>query len=182
MNHYYVLEVNLKKVKNSSKTIINYEIGILNENDIQKILNMINELDEDSIKELLSRLIFEKVGFNEPYIVHNHNNKIAYIQWLIYPHENNIINKHFSRKFYPLSENQVMVENAFTFPQFRGLGLMPAVTCDLLTIAKEAGYRSAICYIRKDRIAALNEFMKLGFKITKLTTEYKVFGFAWRTL
>ena len=53
---------------------------------------------------------------------------------------------------------------------------MPAITIKLLNIAKENGCKSAIMYVRNDRIVALNENMRLGFKITKMITEYKFMG------
>lgn len=75
-----------------------------------------------------------------------------------------------------------MIENAFTFPPYRGLGYLLSGTLQLLDQARERGYRSAVCYIRKDNLKSINEFSKMGFKITKMVTEYKFFGKTWRTL
>jgi ribosomal protein S18 acetylase RimI-like enzyme len=75
-----------------------------------------------------------------------------------------------------------MIENVFIFPRFRGRGYLPFGTLQLLELAINKKYPTAICYIRKDRINALNEFTKLGFKIIKLVKEFRFMGMVWRTL
>jgi hypothetical protein len=163
---------------------IRREISIrkINDQDLKKIIQMVKVLDPDSKMEILSRILFYNYGFENCYIGITKEDEIAYIQWLIYPYENTNIENHFKNIFYPLRENQVMIENVFTFPKFRGLNLMPTISIRLLNIAKESGCKSAVMYVRKDRITALNENMKLGFKITKMITEYKFIGKTKRTL
>ncbi|HHL34205.1 MAG TPA: hypothetical protein ENJ30_07565 [Desulfobulbaceae bacterium] len=139
-------------------------------------------MDAIERKEVVSRVLFYRSGFKNCYVAKTIENEIAYIQWLIYPSENSIIKKHFQKRFYLLEEFQVMIENAFTFPKFRGLGIMPVVTKELMKRARERGYKSAISYIRKDNIISLNEFMRLNFKITELLKEYKFLGVVKRNL
>jgi hypothetical protein len=111
-----------------------------------------------------------------------HGDDIAYIQWIIFPTENHLIIRNYSGRYYPLTAKQVMIENAFTFPRYRGRGYFLSGTMQLLELAKNSGHSSAICYIRKDRIVPLNEFTQMGFKIIKMVREYKLFGKVWRTL
>jgi len=133
-------------------------------------------------KDIVARLFFSQAGFKHCYFAKTSIGQPAYIQWLIYPDENEIIAKHFQYRFYPLKPNQVMLENAFTFPKFRGLGLMPNVSAELLTIARNQGYKNAVVYIKKNQIASINEFLKLNFKIRKIVREYKLFGITKRML
>jgi len=44
-----------------------------------------------------------------------------------------------------------MLENSFTFPAYRGRGLMPFAAWQLLNKARELGYRRAVTYIRKEK-------------------------------
>ncbi len=182
VNHYYVMYKRLDSPLREEKIKKRVSLGLINNDDLEVIIKSIESLDSDSRRELISRLLFYKSGFINCYAAKTKTNEIEYIQWLIYPDENHVIEKHYSRIFSPLGKEQVMLENAFTFPKFRGIGLLPNVTSMLLNIAKEAGYKSAVTYIRKDRIAALNEFMKMGFKITKLIPEYKFIGITKRLL
>lgn len=181
-NHYYILNINLKRIPSIvSLKIPAGKLKLINQEDLSEIKKQISILNGEDKKEILSRLLFYKSGFTNCY-VYKVNNKIAYIQWIILPSENEIIRKHYKRRYYPLTKNQIMVENVFTFPKFRGYGLLPSITIRVLNLAKEKGYKSGICYVRKERIAPLNESIKIGFKITKMIKEFKIFGYVWRTL
>ncbi len=93
-----------------------------------------------------------------------------------------IIQKHYRRRFLPLGSSEVMLENSFTFPAYRGRGLMPFATWQLLNKARELGYRRAVTYIRKEKIDPLNQFLRMGFSIKKIVREYKLLGYARRSL
>ncbi len=150
--------------------------------DITEIRDNLKSLGPIDKKELILRLFFYEAGFKNCYVARNTKGQIVYLQWLIYPYENVIIKSRFGSRFYPLKEKEVMLENAFTFPRFRGLGLLPSVSAQLLDIARQDGYASCITYIRKDQIVSLNEFTRLGFKITKLVREFKFLGVTRRML
>lgn len=181
LNHYYVLKRSLlQPFEATIRTPVT--VGRISPEDIREILGCLRSLDGESRKEMISRLLFYKAGFKNCFIARTKNNEIAYLQWLILPSENPVIKKNFSRKFYPLRPGEVMIENAFTFPKFRGLGLLPWVTQKLLMIARESGHTSAITYIRKDKIPSLNEFLKIRFKITKLIKEFRFIGITVRRL
>ena len=182
LNHYYVLHMNLSTLGPAKRLRLLYGIRRISPDDLRILTHGLKALDLESRKEVGSRLLFYRAGFTNCYVARGWNDEIAYIQWIVYPSENTVIRKRFRKIFSPLRNDQVMVENAFTFPRFRGLGLMPAVTHELLNMARQEGYTRAICYIRKDRIAALNDFIKLGFKITRLIAEYRFVGFTVRGL
>jgi len=182
LNHYYILKRGLASLDKEERTLSNFVIKKMDNNDLEDIIKKIKMLDSVDKQEIVSRVIFYNAGFNNCYVVRNQNGEIAYMQWLIYPSENTVIKKHFQRIFYPLKVGQVMLENAFTFPKFRGLGFMPVVTSRLLNIAKEEGYKFAIIYVRKDRIVSINENFKNGFKITKMIKEYRFMGITKRML
>jgi len=128
------------------------------------------------------RIYFYLAGFKNCYVARDKHGRICYIQWIVYPDENEYLKRWFREDFYLLNENQVMIENAFTFPRYRGLGLLSSVTMDLLGKAEGRGYRSIVAHIRKDNFAPLNEFISLGFKIRNLVKEYKFLGLVRRTL
>lgn len=184
ISHYYVLHRKLASfdTKNLPRAIIPLQLKIINNSDLEAITKMIPMLDFSSRKELVVRLLFYKAGFRNCYVSKTPEGKIACIQWLIYPSENEVINRHFRNRFYPLKKNQVMIENIFTFPKFRGMGVMSKATAEVMAIAREAGYENAITYVKKESLGALNLFMGLGFKINKLIIEYKVLNITKRIL
>jgi len=182
INHYYILRRSTANINLDATTVqAKLKLSPICENDIDEILRSQAECDVSDKKQILSRMLFLKSGFENCHVIRI-KNKIAYMQWIIYPTENGIIKERYGNKFYPLNDEQVMIENAFTFPPYRGLGYLQSGTLQLLDLARAKGFRSSVCYIRKDNINSLREFTKMGFQITKLVTEYKLFGKVWRTL
>ncbi|SNB46037.1 GNAT family N-acetyltransferase [Geobacter sp. DSM 9736] len=182
LNHYFVMGRSLAApVAYPSHKKPSLTFLPLREEDIPNLRKQVEALPSRERRELLSRLYFRSCGFSNCYAM-KAGEEVVYLQWIIFPEENSVIKSRFARKFYPLSERQVMVENVYTFPHYRGRGLLPFGTLQLLEIAKEKGFSSAICYIRNDNITSLNEFYKMGFKIVKIIREYKVLGKVWRTL
>lgn len=181
-NHYYLLGRSLAApLDYPFARKPDLPLTLLNDSHIARLRQQLALLDPIDRREVAGRLHFHACGFTNCYVMVA-DDDIAYLQWLILPGENDIIRSRFSSKFYPLGERQVMVENVFTFPRYRGRGLLPYGTLHLLQVAKEQGFGSVVCYIRKDNLTSLNEFFRMGFKITKMVQEYKVAGKTWRTL
>jgi hypothetical protein len=182
LDHYYILYLNLSSLKTPTKSRFNYALRLAQKSEFEDLIENLPEFDLDARKEIISRIFFYQAGFKHCYFVRTTNGQLAYMQWLIYPDENEIIAKNFRSRFCPLKANQIMLENAFTFPKFRGLGLLPGVSAELLTMARNQGYKNAIVYIQKNQMASLNEFVRMNFKIRKIVREYKIFGITKRTL
>ncbi|UFS71096.1 GNAT family N-acetyltransferase [Geomonas sp. RF6] len=181
VNHYYLMGKNIAPPEEETPATPPVPLAKMTAEDLAVLQESVQSLGPVDRREVLARLLFYEDGFENCYVIKK-GGEIVYLQWVIFPTENRTIEKHYAGKFYPLSDRQVMVENAFTFPRHRGKGHLLHGTQHLLQLARERGYSSAICYIRKDRIASLNEFARMGFRIVKMLTEYKVLGRAWRTL
>jgi hypothetical protein len=181
-NHYYVMRRSLAETQNDTLEIRRRaEMCPIGENDINEIEKSLAACNIEDKREILARLIFYRSGFKNCYVMRQ-DGKIAYMQWVIYPTENGIITERYRNKFYSLGDTQIMIENAFTFPPYRGLGYLQSGTLQLFEMARAKGYRSAMCYVRKDRFNTLNELSKIGFKITQMIPEYKFLGRVWRAL
>ena len=180
VNHYFALEMRLSDPIAVPQTrLANRELTLLNQTDIDELKGQLATLNDEDSKELLARILFYECGFKNCYAL-KINGTIACLQWLVYPSENAIIERRFSRRFATLKPKQVMVENSFTFPRFRGLGLMNVICAELLLIARTQNYSGAICYVIKENINALNQLTQIGFKIRRLIKEYKILGQVWR--
>lgn len=181
VNHYYLLGKNLSAAEEGApERSGDVTMERVTEQDLAALQEAVPSLGAADQREVLSRLFFYQ-DFGNCYVMKK-KGEIVYLQWVIFPAENPTIAAKYPTKFYPLSERQVMIENAFTFPRHRGKGFLLHGTRHLLQMAKREGYSCAICYIRKDRIPSLNEFSKMGFRIVKMLTEYKILGWGWRTL
>ena len=182
INYYYILARKLDRpVEFPFCRKLAGVISLAQPSDIIKIQESLSSLGQQDRRELLTRMLFYQNGFNNCYIL-TVNGCLACIQWLITSQENHIIAQKYAKKFYPLQGNQVMVENVFTYPKYRGFGCFLLLTTQLLETAKKMGATSAICYVRVDRISSVNDAMKMGFKINKMIKEYKIAGLVWRNL
>lgn len=182
LDHYFVLRKNLMEPEPETPAVgAKLALEPIGPADIEKILKSLASLTPAEKRDVLGYLHFYESGFKNCFVMRR-DDQVAYMQTLIYPEQNDLIERKYRLKFYPLKESQVMVENVFTFVAFRGLGCLQQGTRKLLDLARSQGYRSAVCYIRKDRIVSLNEFIKMGFKITRMMPEYKVLGRVWRDL
>ena len=181
INYYYVLRKNLLEAGPDNPVKNKMEISPLCEGDLGGILNSLGACNAAEKRDVLSYVLFYQSGFKNCYVMRRDDN-VAYMQTLILPTDNALITDKYRRKFYPLKDTQVMIENVFTFPKYRGLGCFQSGTLQVLALARAQGYRSALCYVRKERVAALTDLVNMGFKITKIMPEYKIFGRVWRAL
>lgn len=180
VDHFYVLNCNLSALPAvPGKRLGGGEVRQLREDEVSELVDLLPALGPDDRREILIRLRFWADGFKNCYVLRV-DGAIVYLQWLVYPSENNLIHEHYRQRFRPLGPKEVMVENAFTMPACRGWGLLPSITVELLKKANGQGFRQAVGYVRKDRIAVLNHFLQIGFKITRLIPEYRVLGRIWR--
>lgn len=180
INHYYALEIRLNgQLASPQIRLANRELVRLSETEVESLKRQLPALGDEDSKELLARILFFERGFRNCYAL-KVDGAIACLQWLVYPEENELIRTWFKRRFTTIKPKQVMLENSFTFPRYRGFGLMQFVSTELLLVARKQGYAGAVCYVIKENLNALNQLIQMGFKIRKIVREYKVLGQVWR--
>jgi hypothetical protein len=176
VNHYYVLNTRIDPQHVCiGAPRFNFTIERLQLQDLANIIENTRDLAAYERREIASRYAFFERGFSNCYAA-KMGNKIMHFQWILYPTENEIIEREFCKIFTKLNKKQVMLEKSYTLPLFRGQGYLAYVSQYLLNQAAEQSYQFAVSYMMKERINSLNEFLKLGFKITKLITERKIAG------
>jgi hypothetical protein len=84
-----------------------------------------------------------------------------YAQWLIRkPDDWRLQNKPPHDE---LADDEVLLEGAYTFVAFRGVGAMADGMGQLLRIARDEGSAAAITYVRKDNVPSLRGCARVGF-------------------
>ncbi len=157
INHLYILYLTLAELAPTPpKCLGGSRLQLLCADEIDQLYRSLPSLAIDDRRELLSRLLFYKSGFTNCYVM-KADDALAYLQWLVLPSENRVIEKDYRRKFLPLNTKEVLIENSFTFPDYRGRGFL-------------------------NFIDPLNCFLRLGFVIKRIVREYKVLGYGWRSL
>ncbi len=85
----------------------------------------------------------------------------CYVQWLFSPRDNGFIEK--LGGFPPLAEGEALLENAYTPPAFRGLGVMAAAMAQIAERANEFGGRKVLTFVATDNVASLKGCQRAGF-------------------
>lgn len=181
-NNVFILQKSLSTAVAPNPHRMQLSISKIDERDWDDILKQAQSLDVESRREILARAFFFRNDFRNCFAVRRGMGPIAHIQWIVFPEENDVIGSRYRGLFKPLERYETMIENAFTFPRFRGLGLYTYATRHLLNLAGELEYRKATAYVRAEKFGSLNELIAMGFSIKRVVREYKVLGVTRRGL
>jgi hypothetical protein len=181
-NNVFILQKSLLSAAAQNPHRMQFTMSKVDDGDWDEILRQAHCEDTDSRREIFARALFFRNGFKNCYALRSKTGFLAHIQWLVLPEENDVISAHYRRLFLPLGRSEIMIENAFTFQRFRGLGLFAYATRHLLNLGRQQGYKLASTYVRSEKIASLNELIRLGFSFKRVVREYKFLGFTLRAL
>lgn len=73
--------------------------------------------------------------------------------------------------------DEIYLYDAFTFADFRGQNLYPAVMHRILAHSREAGLRRALIFVMSDNVASIRGVRKAGFREFQRVTYYNFIGF-----
>lgn len=181
-NNVFILEKSLFSVAAPNAHRMQFSISGIEEADWEEILKDVHCMDIEGRREIFARTLHFRNDFKNCYALRSKTGSIAHIQWIVFPEENDVLGARYAHFFKPLAPYEIMIENAFTFPRFRGLGLFSYATRYLLNLGREREYKKATTYVRCEKLASLNELIRLGFSIRNVVREYKLLGITRRRL
>jgi GNAT superfamily N-acetyltransferase len=85
----------------------------------------------------------------------------CYVQWLLAPRDNALIAK--LGGFPQLADGEALLENAYTPPAYRGLGVMAAAMAQIAKRAGDFGASNVLTFVATDNIASLKGCQRAGF-------------------
>jgi GNAT superfamily N-acetyltransferase len=83
--------------------------------------------------------------------------------WLIDASQNEKLRNTWGETFPELKENEVLIENVFTIPKFRGFGILPVAVDEVVRIAKDKGLKYAITFGETKNDLTTRSFAYAGF-------------------
>lgn len=102
-----------------------------------------------------------RAGLPQCYVAVTKDDEICYLQWLFSPeHRERLLSIRF-RDAYAFDEDSVVLEFAYTFKRFRGLGIMAAALADIAAADKRAHW--ALTYVPRSNIPSLRGCRGAGF-------------------
>jgi RimJ/RimL family protein N-acetyltransferase len=132
--------------------------------DLDRLLTVdVEGLEADEREERLVRQHMRKLGFAHCLVAVTGNDEPCYLQWVVFPDENDVLLAAYSG-FYPeLQPHQALIEGAYTPPQFRGKRIMPAAMSLIAEYARDRGATEVITFVRSNNIASLKGCKRTGF-------------------
>lgn len=125
------------------------------------------------IKPIADRLPAIKAGLRTCYVAVTEDQDICYMQWLIDSSQNHMRPRNVGLV---LRTDEMMLEWAYTFDKYRGLGIMASAMSQISERAALAGAHWALTLVDKDNIASLKGCKNANFRPYKLREEQ------WRAL
>ncbi len=130
--------------------------------DLDRLLSPAMPLDPVERRELHARRSFaEKVGGGAYVAIDERTGVPCYVQWLLGPSQNPVIAS--LGGFPALSEGEALLEDAYTPPSHRGLGIMSAAMALIAEHGADIGARHVITFVGVDNIASLKGCKRAGF-------------------
>jgi hypothetical protein len=104
-------------------------------------------------------------GLEALYVATSEAGDPVYAQWLVRPNALRVADSAFPGMLLPPSPEQVLIEGAYTFSDFRGMRAMADGMGQLLRIARNEGYRWAVTNVADGNIASLRGCARVGFEL-----------------
>ena len=88
----------------------------------------------------------------------------CFIQWAFDQSQNDFIADFFKGRLPRLNAGQVLLENAYTHPDFRGLGVMPVAMSLIADILADNGSREIMTFVETTNVPSLKGCLRAGFR------------------
>lgn len=110
------------------------------------------------------------------YVAVDDSNMPIYAQWLIRRHEQEALHRKAHGLFPQLEETQALLEGAYTFMNFRRLGVMADGMRQLLLEARDAGDRRVFTYVAEGNVPSLRGCANVGFVLDHVRQDRRRLG------
>ncbi len=116
-------------------------------------------------------------GIDRFYVSFSPSREPVYAQFVITPEQQEAMQAAFRRELFPkLEERQVLLEGAYTFTSFRGLGVMAEGMRQVLTRARDDGFDQALTTVDRDNVPSLRGCARVGFEPARVGVISRRFG------
>jgi len=128
------------------------------------------------VKQRPIRLPALRAGLATCYLATTTQGQICYVQWLIDSSQNELIAREFTGLCPPLSDDEMLLKWAYTFPRFRGMGIMGDAMAQICQKAVTSGAHWLYILVAVDDLATLKMCSRMGFRPHQMCTQ------SWRFL
>ncbi len=135
----------------------------IQKSDYVKLLHFTRQTSRHEIKHRLVGKAWLMSGIKTCYVTETEEKIPCHLQWMIGPEENNTLSRFTGGGLPPISDNEVLLENAFTTEAYRRRGIEMWTVKQLLEKAAAAGAGRAILFVRDTNTVTRKIVRRLGF-------------------
>jgi RimJ/RimL family protein N-acetyltransferase len=132
--------------------------------------------DGDEALQLLQRERMCSTDVKTLFVGAAEDGRPMYVQWLVQPDDQAGLHRWAGGLFPRLRPGDALVEGAYTFPDFRRLGLMVDGMWQLLEHARRDGATVVYTYVAPDNIASLRGCARVGFELDHVRVAHRRVG------
>ena len=143
---------------------IQYDLRPATPADMDEVWQLVHTESKESIEILLYMKWLYQCGFRNWYVARTtETSEICFVDSVIGPEDNAVLEKHFKGWFPQLKEGEVLVEGAYAVEKYRGQGITTCANVDINLLCKRQGYKTIILYLNKNNFPSLKLAEKMGF-------------------
>ena len=143
---------------------IEYTLRLATAEDMEEVYQKAKFESKESAYELLHRKRFYDAGCRNCYVARTTDtNEICHIKWVLTSEDAGVATPLYRRIMSRLNDDDIVVENTFTFEKYRKTRLGASVRSQLAEMAREKGFKRMIGYVSKDNPVALKSFLIDGY-------------------
>ena len=159
----------------------NYKLALASPADIDEFFEKMERETKECRYELLARKWFYECGFHNCYVVRTTDtNALCHVRWMVTSPDNSIIDASFKDRLPRLKEDEALMENIFTFKEYRAKGITISIGLQMAEIARKQGIRRIMAYVAEDNIPSLRACKTQGFQVFEKVLERHVLFHARR--
>ena len=152
-----------------------YLLRLASEADMEEVQGRAKREGKAETHELIQRTWFYESGFHDCYVARSaENGDLFHICWLLSSRDDSVVNAGFRGRLPTLKPDEVLIENAYTFEEFRGRRIYPSVLADLAEVARRAEFKRMLVYVRDDNVASLKGCFRASFRPFEQVHELKL--------
>lgn len=151
----------------------------MTEADEQTFTGFRDELDRvqgDDYVQVLLRTMTCEAAIKSLYVASDEHGRPAYAQWLTRARDQSPVHHHSPGRYPVLRHDEVLLEGAYTFVDFRRMGMMADGMVQLLEIARDEGATRAITYVGADNVPSLRGCANVGFDLDHVRHNHRRLG------
>jgi hypothetical protein len=119
--------------------------------------------DTHEAMELSDRLLLLESGVETCYAAVDEHDNLCYVQWLVGSNANAFLRAYYHGAVPELESDETLLEGAYSFEEFRGLGIMACAMAQIAERGSDSGARWVITFVGEDNIPSLKGCKRAGF-------------------